>query len=55
MPAIDKLLMIFRCYFLWQLGFLLSANSNGCSVLITPGNHQHIVAFEAMITSKNIC
>lgn len=54
-PAIKELLMVFISYFLRCDSFFLSPNCDGCTVLVTPRDHQNFVAFKAVVASKNIC
>jgi hypothetical protein len=54
LPAINELLMVFGHHFLRGGSLLFSTNCNRCSVLVTTGDHQYLIALKTMITGKNI-
>jgi hypothetical protein len=46
--------MIASYYLLWGFALSLGAEGHGCAVLVRARDHQYLVTFETVITSKYI-
>ena len=53
-PAIHEVPVIFVCHLLRRSRFLFGTNRDRRPVLVATRNHQHIIAFQAMIAGEDI-